>query len=87
MNAKWGICVFFVALLALTSGCRTPQPNIKPEKTAEQFNEPPANTYMSSTMPKQAFTSPNDPVKANIDPKNSPMMPGRGSMMSTSGSR
>ena len=85
MFAKWGSCVLLVAVLVMISGCRTPQPNLKPETTAEQFVEPPAGTYLSSAMPKQAFTSPSDPSKFSIDAKSPGALPTRGSMMNPGG--
>ena len=86
MSAKWGICVLLVALLGLAAGCRTPQPNLKPEKTAERLVGPPPNTYMASQLPKQAFSTQSDPAAATLDAKNNAnMMPTRGSMMPGSG--
>lgn len=80
MTAKLGICVLLVALLALSTGCRTPQPNLKPEKTVEQLVAPPPGTYMRSTLPKQAFSPPEDPGRFALDPKSPGAMPTRGSM-------
>lgn len=86
MIAKWGICVLLVVLLGLSTGCRTPQPNLKPEKTAERLVGPPEGTYLASTLPKQAFTTPSDPAAAALDAKSGAnMMPTRGSMMPGSG--
>jgi len=79
MAAKWGICVLLLGLLALTAGCRTPQPNLKPEPTAQQFNAPPAG-YETAGLPKRAFDAPSDPVKFGIDAKGPGTMPTRGGM-------
>jgi len=80
MTAKWGICVFLVGVLALSSGCRTPQPNLKPDTSVELYNVPPPGTYNSAAMPKQAFSAPTDPSKFALDSKAGGVMPTRGSM-------
>ena len=85
MTAKWGICVLLVALLALSSGCRTRQPNLKPETTAEQLIEPPAGQYATASMPKQAFTPMADPGKYALDAKSPGVLPTRGSMVPGAG--
>jgi len=90
MAAKWGICGLLLAVMLLAgSGCRTKQPNLKPENTAEQLVAPLDGSYMSPSLPKQAMSPMPDPCRAAIDPKNlgsmppmrgagSPMMPGGG---------
>ena len=81
MTAKWGICVVLVALLALSTGCRSSQPNLKPETTAEKLVDPPANTRLSSDYPKQAFSPVTDPTKNGIEAaKGVGGMPTRGGM-------
>jgi hypothetical protein len=86
MTAKWGICVLLAALLFISTGCRTRQPNLKPDTTAETLKDPPPNAYMSASLPKQALAQPSDPGRAAIDPakgmgtmpmrSGGPMMPG-----------
>jgi hypothetical protein len=86
MAANWGSCAILVICFALMFGCRTPQPNLKPEKEPERFVVPPQEArYDSSTYPQQAFDKPVDPGKALLDQKNTPGMPQRGSMMPTGG--
>src|SRR5262245_56384330 len=89
MIAKWGICALLLAVLVMNAGCRTRQPNLKPETTAEQLVDPPAGLYTSTGMPSQAFNKAVDPGKAALDPRGpnampsggrSPMMPGAGGM-------
>ena len=90
MTAKWGICALLLAMLFLNAGCRTRQPNLKPETTAEQLVEPPAGSDTSTGMPAQAFNKVVDPGKIAIEPRGpngmmqnggrSPMMPGAGGM-------
>jgi hypothetical protein len=79
MTAKWGSCLFLMVFLALSAGCRTPQPNLKPEKTPETLVAPPEDPkYDSPGYPKQAFDAPQDPTKNAMDPKT--MGSGRSSM-------
>jgi hypothetical protein len=86
MTAKWGCCAILVVCFALMIGCRTPQPNLKPEKEPEKLVAPPPDgKYDSSNYPAQAFDKPVDPGKALLDAKNTPGMPQRGSMMPTGG--
>jgi hypothetical protein len=86
MTAKWGSCAVLVVCLALMFGCRTPQPNLKPDKVKEQLIEPPPDArYDSSAYPKQAFDKAVDPGKAALDAKNTPGMASKGGMMPTSG--
>ena len=89
MTAKWGICALLLAVLLLSTGCRTRQPNLKPETTAEQLIDPPAGAYTATGMPAQAFNKSVDPGKIALDPRGagamptggrSPMMPGAGGM-------
>jgi hypothetical protein len=85
MTAKWGICGLLLAMLFLSAGCRTKQPNLKPDTTAEQFIEPQPGTYMSPSLPKRAFDTVADPGRAALDPKGLGSMPSRGSMMNGAG--
>ena len=86
MTAKWGSCAILVVCFALMLGCRTPQPNLKPEKAPEKLVEPPQEAkYDSSAYPKEAFDKVVDPGKALLDAKNTPGMPSRGSMTSPGG--
>ncbi len=66
-------------LLFLAVGCRTAQPNLKPDKQPEVLNTPPQEArFNTSTYPKMAFE--------DSSPKNNPalnkdgVMPTRGSM-------
>ena len=82
MTAKWGGCAILVICLMVLAGCRTPQPNLKPEDIKkEQFVQPPMEArYESSAYPKQAFDTAADPAKrAFEDMKNAGVMPARGS--------
>jgi hypothetical protein len=83
MTAKWGSCIFLAVLLALMAGCRTPQPNLKPDKTPEKLVAPPEGEarYETPGYPKQAFDAPTDPTKQTIDAKNA----GSGRNMSAGG--
>ena len=79
MSAKWGSCVVLAVLLALSAGCRTPQPKLKPEKIEDnKLVDPPREARFETTgYPKQAFDSPVDSGKAAMDsklPGNSPGM-------------
>jgi len=85
MIAKWAIGAFLLALLTVGTGCRSSQPNLKPEKTAERLVDPPAGSYMTSTMPKQAFQSVSDPAKYAIDGKSPGVLPTRGGTMMPGG--
>jgi hypothetical protein len=77
MTAKWGSCLFLAVFVALTAGCRTPQPNLKPDKVPETLVAPPDDAkYDTPGMPKQAFDAPTDPTKQAMDPKT--MGSGRG---------
>ena len=70
MTARWGICACLAIGLALSAGCRTPQPVLKPPPEKENLNDPPALTKYSTTgYPDQAFDKPNDPGKAALDAK------------------
>lgn len=85
MTAKWGICVLLFALLFVTGGCRTRQPNVKPDTMAEQFVEPPAGMYTTTGMPRAAFDKAIDPGRLAIDPKGPGAMPTRGGMAPAGG--
>lgn len=81
MTAKWGSGVILAVCLAILAGCRTNQPNLKPDITAstEQFNAPPMDArYESPAYPKQAFDTPADPGRRNFDAKGGAVMPARG---------
>jgi hypothetical protein len=80
MTAKWAICAILTAGLALASGCRTPQPILKPADTAENFRELPAGAYVTAGLPKQAHSTMADPAKASLDAKSSGVMPARSTM-------
>ncbi len=63
MTGKWGKCVCLAGCLALLVGCRTPQPNLKPEKSPEVLTIPPNDArYETSEYPKMAFDKA-DPTK------------------------
>lgn len=86
MTVKWGICGLLLAvMLCVSAGCRTKQPNLKPETTAEQLVAPPDGTYMSASLPKKAFDQQADPGRAALDPTKGlgtmPMRGGGGGMM------
>jgi hypothetical protein len=79
MTAKWGSCIFLAVFLALSAGCRTPQPNLKPDKAPENLIPPPPDQkYDTPGYPKAAFDAPTDPSKQAMDPKT--MGSGRNSM-------
>jgi hypothetical protein len=73
MMARWGICACLVLLLALSAGCRTTPPNLKPAPEQEVLNSPPNQTKYSVTgYPEQAFEKQVDPVRNAFESK----MPG-----------
>jgi hypothetical protein len=79
MVAKWGSCVILAICLAVLAGCRTPQPNLKPEKTPEQLVSPPTGgRYDVAGLPKEAYDKMEDPNARAMDMKNG-VMPSRGS--------
>jgi hypothetical protein len=81
MTARWGICACLALCLALSAGCRTPQPVLKPEPEKEVLTDPPALTKYSTTgYPEQAFDKLADPTKASLDSKLAGNGP-RGGMM------
>ncbi len=85
MAAKWSIKVVFVSLMILSVGCRTSQPVLKPEKTAEVLRVAPQDArYESSAYPKQAYDSLNSkrlPVETKAGPPTrGGMSPGQGGM-------
>jgi hypothetical protein len=78
MTAKWGMCAILVIGLTLTVGCRTRQPELKPEKTAEKLVDPPTGgRYDTTGLPKQAFDKLDDPMKSAFDAKATPGVSGR----------
>jgi hypothetical protein len=64
--------------LAIMAGCRTPQPNLKPDPTAEKLVSPPTRLDVAG-LRKEAFDKPSDPMQG-MDTKNG-VMPTRGSSM------
>ena len=85
MTAKWAICSILLALLFVSAGCRTRQPNLKPDTTAEQFIEPPPGSYSTTGMPRAAFDKAVDPGRLAIESKGAGAMPTRGSGMGPGG--
>ena len=83
MTAKWGSCAMLAICLAILAGCRTAQPNLKPDTTKEQFVLPPMGDarYDTSVYPKQAFETPTDPNRIRFDDKGGGVMPARGGGM------
>lgn len=79
MTAKWGSCVILATFVAIMAGCRTPQPNLKPEKTAENFVSPPARLDVAG-MRKEALDKMDDPTLRAMESKNG-VMPTRGSSL------
>ena len=70
MTAKWGSCVLLAVMLALSAGCRTPQPKLKPDNiaTGEKLVDPPPDARFSTTgYPKEAFSPLEDPGKQAMD--------------------
>lgn len=67
MTARWGICACLALALALSAGCRTPQPNLKPAAEAEKLDDPPQlSKYAQTGYPNEAFDKPTDPTKQNV---------------------
>ena len=87
MTAKWINCAALAICLALLVGCRSTQPDLKPEKTPEKLvDQPQEARFDSPGYPKQAYDKMIDPVKNAFDAKTSPnVMPTRGSMMPSAG--
>lgn len=87
MSAKWGACAILALCLALSAGCRTPQPNLKPEKTPEKLVDPPQEARFDSPgYPKQAWDKPVDPFRSAFEAKTTPgVMPTRGTMVPGAG--
>ena len=70
MTAKWRSCIFLAVFLALTAGCRTPQPDLKPPKAPEKLVAPSDEAkYDTPGYPKAAYDAPTDPSKQAMDPK------------------
>jgi hypothetical protein len=86
MAVKWGSGVVLALCLLLPVGCRTTQPNLKPEKTREMLVDPPQGEarFDSPGYPQQAYDKPYDPIRNAFDAKAN-VMPTRGSMMPTGG--
>ncbi len=85
MTAKWGSCMALAICLAILGGCRTPQPNLKPDKTAEKLVEPPReDRFDTPGYPKAAYDKMIDPGLKAMDTKNG-VMPTRGSAMPNAG--
>lgn len=75
MTARWGICACLALGLALSAGCRTPQPVLKPPKEEEKLVPPPPMAKYSTTgYPDQAFDKPVDPGLQAMEAK----QPGNG---------
>ena len=73
MIVKWGSCALLVVCLALSVGCRTPQPVLKPDKVPEKLVSPPQEArYNSPGYPDQAIEKQVDPAKALMEARNSP---------------
>lgn len=86
MTAKWGICAIAALCLALTLGCRSPQPILKPEKIPEKLVEPPQEArYDTPGYPKQAYDKLADPSRSVFDAKTNGVVPTRGSSMGGGG--
>ncbi len=67
-----------MGVLLLALGCRTPKPNLKPDKMPEVANAPPSESrFDSPTYPKQAFAD-RDPLKKLYPDQD--VMPVRGPM-------
>lgn len=85
MTAKWGSCVILMICLAFLGGCRTPQPELKPPKSAEVLNVPPReDRYDSPGYPKAAYEKMVDPAIRLMDTNNG-VAPGRSSMIPNAG--
>jgi hypothetical protein len=85
MTAKWGSCIILMICLAILGGCRTPQPELKPAKTAEKLVEPPReDRFDSPGYPKAAYEKMVDPAVKLMDTKNG-VTPTRGSMIPNAG--
>ncbi len=70
MTARWGICACLALGLALSAGCRTPQPVLKPPPEEEKLVAPPQlSKYSTTGYPEQAFDKLADPSKATLDGK------------------
>jgi hypothetical protein len=82
MTAKWVSCTFLGVCLAVLGGCRTTEPNLKPEKVKEQLVEPPQEARFDSPgYPKQAYDKQVDPIRNAFDAKTAPgVTPTRGTM-------
>src|SRR5262245_7493986 len=75
MTARWGICGCLAICLAISAGCRTTQPDLRPKKEPEQLVAPPALTKYSTTgLPDQAFDKMTDPDAKAMEAK----LPGAG---------
>ncbi len=87
MTAKWGSCAILAICLSLLFGCRTLQPNVKPDSDPERFASPPEEgRYERPGYPKAAYDAPIDPVKRNLDAKGGMPSMGRGGGMPGMGS-
>jgi hypothetical protein len=84
MTVKWGSCAILAICLAVLAGCRTTQPNVKPDDIAkEEFRAPPMEArYETTGYPKLAFDTGADPTRRMFDnQKNAGVMPARGTAM------
>jgi hypothetical protein len=73
MFVKWGTCAILALCLASLIGCRTPTPNLKPAKTAEEYVVPPQELrYETAGYPKAAYDKLIDPSQKAMDDKLAP---------------
>jgi hypothetical protein len=81
MRSMW-VAVFGLGIMiAVTAGCRTVPPELKPPKQPEVLSEPPAEArYNTSIYPKEAFNTP-DLFKKKDDNGIMPARGGSGSSM------
>ena len=80
MFASWGKYLGLIGYLALLAGCRTPQPNLKPDRPPEQLTLPTNEArYDTSEYPKAAFDK-LDPKGSSLDRAGGGGGPGKGGM-------
>jgi hypothetical protein len=66
MGATW-VKIAGIGVIVLAFGCRTPQPNLKPPKTAEVLSTPPSEKRFDTPVyPKEAFVD-RDAIKKMDD--------------------
>jgi len=83
MPGIWKTLVVAFLALPLTAGCRTPQPNLKPDNQPEVLTKPPSEArFNSSQYPDLAYRDMNDRFrKSNDSGGGNPMLATRGSPM------